>query len=326
MTMTKEKSKNERGVFRGRSPLFKKIFVNLAVGYILTGLIGSTWCAQEVFKGAAFFCVLFSLGTVYVFFIIPEILMLIALKNKSREVVIASVIINMFYLLVLCGLIHRPRIYVDEAGMVYHYAFGWRFIALSCLILSVALGILLLILINHEKWSLKKNMIALLITVIVSCGLVGGIGILTLVQRHSTLEMMKEQYVKNCESTENDQLSELSSDVVGIKTVKFAVVPTSKITLSSTDICGIDSDHSDLQDNVVLIEINGKPISNDDHDYLIGQEDDNEPFSKRQDLAAKYGLTMRKHGKPARQSVKQVKKTEVDWTEKQIEKYQGIGK
>ena len=29
-----------------------------------------------------------------------------------------------------------------------------------------------------------------------------------------------------------------------------------------------------------------------------------------------------KHGKPARQSLKQVKKTEVDWTEKQIDKYQ----
>lgn len=324
--MTKEKSKNERGVFRGRSPLFKKLFVNLAVGYILTGLIGSTWCARDVLTGAGPWILIFSLGTVCVIFVVPEILMGIALKNKNKGVVIASVVVNIIYLLIFGGFFKRPLIYDDEGGVMYHYAFGWRFIALSCLIFSVALGILLLILINHEKWSLKKNMIVLLITAIVSCGLVGEVGILTLVQRHSTLEMMKEQYVKNRESTENDQLSELSSDVVGIKTAKFAVVPTSKITLSSTDICGIDSDHSDLQDNVVLIEINGKPISNDDHDYLIGQEDDNEPFSKRQDLAAKYGLTMRKHGKPARQSVKQVKKTEVDWTEKQIEKYQGIGK
>ena len=78
--------------------------------------------------------------------------------------------------------------------------------------------------------------------------------------------------------------------MVGIKTVKFAVVPTSKITLTSTDVCGTDSD---LQDNVALIEVNGKPISNHDYNYLIGQEDENEPFSK---LAAKYGLTMRKHG------------------------------
>ena len=66
--MTKEKQ--ERGVFNGRSPLFKNLFVWLAVGYILTGLVGSTWCAQEVFKGAAFLCVLFSLWTVYVLFIV----------------------------------------------------------------------------------------------------------------------------------------------------------------------------------------------------------------------------------------------------------------
>ena len=318
--MTKEKQ--ERGVFNGRSPLFKNLFVWLAVGYILTGLVGSTWCAQEVFKGAAFFCVLFSLGTVYVLFIVPEILMTVALINKNREVVIASVVINMFYLLVLCGLARRPKVYVDEAGVEYHYAFNWRFIALSCLIISIALGIALLILINHAKWSLRKNRIALLITAIVSCGLIGGVGVVTLVQRHSTLVMMKAQYVKNCESTENNQLSDLSSDVVGIKTAKFAVVPTSKITLASTDECGTEYN---LQDNVALIEINGKPISNDDYDYLIGQEDDNEPFSKRQALAAKYGLTMRKHGKPARQSLKQVKKTEVNWTEKQIDKYNDIG-
>ena len=318
--MTNEK--HERGVFKGRSPLFKNLFVGLAVGYILTGLVGSTWCAQEVFKGAAFFCVLFSLGIVYVFFIVPEILMTVALINKNREVVIASVTVNMFYLLVLGGLARRPKVYVDEAGVVYHYAFNWRFIALSCLITSIALGIALLILINHTKWSLKKNGIALLITAIVSCGLIGRVGVVTLVQRHSTLVMMKEQYVKNCESTENNQLSDLSSDVVGIKTAKFAVVSTSKITLASTDVCGTDSD---LQDNVALIEVNGKPISNHDHNYLIGQEDENEPFSKRQALAAKYGLTMRKHGKPARQSLKQVKKTEVNWTEKQIDKYNDIG-
>ncbi|WP_286006571.1 hypothetical protein [Ligilactobacillus aviarius] len=318
--MTNEK--HERGVFKGRSSLFKNLFVGLAVGYILTGLVGSTWCAQEVFKGAAFFCVLFSLGTVYVLFIIPEILMTVVLINKNREVVIASVVINMFYLLALGGLARRPKVYVDEAGVVYHYAFTWRFIALSCLIISIAFGIALLILINHANWSLRKNKIALLLTAIVSCGLIGGVGIITLVQRHSTLVMMKTQYVKNRESTEDKQLSDLSSDVVGIKTAKFAVVPTSKITLASTDVCGTDSD---LQDNVALIEVNGKPISNHDHNYLIGQEDENEPFSKRQALAAKYGLTMRKHGKPARQSLKQVKKTEVDWTEKQIDKYNGIG-
>ena len=312
--MTNEK--HERGVFKGRSPLFKNLFVGLAVGYILTGLVGSTWCAQEVFKGAAFFCVLFSLGIVYVFFIVPEILMTVALINKNREVVIASVTVNMFYLLVLGGLARRPKVYVDEAGVVYHYAFNWRFIALSCLIISIAFGIVMLILINHAKWSVKKNGIALLITVIVSCGLIGGVGMFTNVQRHSTLVMMKAQYVKNREATENDQLSDLGSDVVGIKTAKFAVVPTSKITLASTDVCGTDSH---LQDNVALIEINGKPISNHDYNYLIGQEDENEPFSKRQALAAKYGLTMRKHGKPARQSLKQVKKTEVNWTEKQID-------
>ena len=34
--MTNEK--HERGVFKGRSPLFKNLFVWLAVGYILTGL------------------------------------------------------------------------------------------------------------------------------------------------------------------------------------------------------------------------------------------------------------------------------------------------
>ena len=318
--MTKEKQ--ERGVFKGRSPLFKNLFVGLAVGYIVTGLVGSTWCARDVLTGAGPWILFFTLGSIYVIFIIPEILMGIALKNKNKGVVIVSVVINIIYLLIFGGLSKRPFVYDDEGGVEYHYAFDWRFIALSCLIISIALGISLLILINHAKWSLRKKKIALLITAIVSCGLIGRVGVVTLVQRHSTLVMMKEQYVKNCESTENNQLSDLSSDVVGIKTAKFAVIPTSKITLASTDACGTDYN---LQDNVALIEINGKPISNDDYDYLIGQEDDNEPFSKRQALAVKYGLTMRKHGKPARQSLKQVKKTEVNWTEKQIDKYNGIG-
>ena len=308
--------KHERGVFKGRSPLFKNLFVWLAVGYILTGLVGSTWCARDVLTGADPWILIFTMGTVCVIFIIPEILMGIALKNKNKEVVIVSVVINIIYLLIFGGLSKRPFVYDDEGGVEYHYAFDWRFIALSCLIISIALGIALLILINHAKWSLKKSKIALLITAIVSCGLIGGVGVLTLVQRHSTLVMMKTQYVKNCEATEDKQLSDLSSDVVGIKTAKFAVVPTSKITLASTDVCGTNSD---LQDNVTLIEVNGKPISNHDYNYLIGQEDENEPFSKRQALAAKYGLTMRKHGKPARQSLKQVKKAEVNWTEKQID-------
>ena len=312
--MTKEKQ--ERGVFRGRSPLFKNLFVWLAVGYILTGLVGSTWCARDVLTGAGPWILIFTLGTVCVIFIVPEILMGIALKNKNKEVIVASVIVNIIYLLIFGGLLKRPLVYDDEGGVEYHYAFNWRFVALSCLIISIALGIALLILINHAKWSLKKNKIALLITAIVSCGLIGGVGAFTLVQRHSTLVMMKAQYVKNRELTENNQLSDLSSDVVGIKTAKFAVVPTSKITLASTDVCGTNSD---LQDNVTLIEVNGKPISNHDYNYLIGQEDENEPFSKRQALAAKYGLTMRKHGKPARQSLKQVKKAEVNWTEKQID-------
>lgn len=318
--MTKEK--HERGFFKGRSPLFKNLFVWLAVGSILTGLVGSTWCARDVLTGAGPWILIFTLGTVCVIFIVPEILMGIALKNKNKEVIVASVVVNIIYLLIFGGLLKRPLVYDDEGGVEYHYAFGWRFVALSCLIISIALGIALLILINHTKWSLRKNKIALLVTAIVSCGLIGGVGVLTLVQRHSTLVMMKKQYVKNCESTENNQLSDLSSDVVGIKTAKFAVVPTSKITLASTDVCGPDSD---LQDNVALIEVNGKPISNHDYNYLIGQEDENEPFSKRQALAAKYGLTMRKHGKSARQSLKQVKKTEINWTEKQIDKYNGIG-
>ena len=33
--------KHERGVFKGCSPLFKNLFVWLAVGSILTGLVGS---------------------------------------------------------------------------------------------------------------------------------------------------------------------------------------------------------------------------------------------------------------------------------------------
>ena len=106
--------------------------------------------------------------------------------------------------------------------------------------------------------------------------------------------MMKKQYTKNRRLYENDQLSGLSSYVTGIKTAKFAVIPTSKITLNETDVC---RDAQNLQDNVVLIEINGKTISSYDCDYLTGGASENEPFSKRQELAAKYNLTMRQHGK-----------------------------
>ena len=89
----------------------------------------------------------------------------------------------------------------------------------------------------------------------------------------------------------------------GIHKVEFAIVPADKFSLSDL--------HNKYPDTPI-VQINGKKISSDDYNYLINQEDENEPFSKRQTLAAKYGLTMRKHGKPARQSLKQVKRTEVD--------------
>ena len=99
----------------------------------------------------------------------------------------------------------------------------------------------------------------------------------------------------------------------GVHKVEFAIVPANKFSLS---------DLHNTNPDTPIVRINEKKILSDDYNYLTNQEDENEPFSKRQALAAKYGLTMRKHGKPARQSLKQVKKTEVDWTEKQIDKYQ----
>lgn len=320
MNKEKKKLKGQRGVFQNRSPLFKNLFVCLAVGCILTGLIGSPWRARDILSGAGPWILIFTFGAAYIVFIIPEILMGIALINKKKSFVISSVVVNIIYLFIFGGLFERPLVYDDEGGVKYHYAFSWRFQSLIYLIISVVLGVGLLILINHLKWSLRINIFALYVTVIIGCGMIAEVKVLTDEQRHSTLVMMRKQYVKKRSSYENDRLSELSSDVVGIKTAKFAVIPTSKITLESTSVCG---NNSDLQDNVVLIEINGKPISNDDYDYLIGQEDENEPFSKRQELAAKYGLTMRKHEK-SHPLVKQIKKMEIHWTEKQIDKYQGI--
>lgn len=58
--MTKEKQ--ECGVFKGRSPLFKNLFVWLAVGYILTGLVGSTWCVRDVLTGAGPWILFFYFG------------------------------------------------------------------------------------------------------------------------------------------------------------------------------------------------------------------------------------------------------------------------
>ena len=137
--------------------------------------------------------------------------------------------------------------------------------------------------------------------------------------------MMKKQYTKNRRLYENEQLSELSSDVTGIKTAKFAVIPTSKNTLNATDVCRDGRDVQNLQSNVVLIEINGKSLSSYDCDYLTGDASEHEPFSKRQELAAKYNLTMPQHGKKDRQAGKHIKKTEIYWTGKQINKYQKIG-
>ena len=121
------------------------------------------------------------------------------------------------------------------------------------------------------------------------------------------------RYNKSIKSSENSELSSLTDYVSGVHKVEFAIVPANKFSLSD-----LHNTHPDTP----IVRINEKKISSDDYNYLTNQEDENEPFSKRQALAAKYGLTMRKHGKPARQSLKQVKKTEVDWTEKQIDKYQ----
>lgn len=174
MTEEKREQKNQCGVFKNRSPLFKNLFINLATGYILTGLFGSPWCARDILTGAGPWILIITFGTAYVIFIVPEILMGIALKNKNKELVTVSVVVNIIYLFIFGGFFQRPLVYDDEGGVQYHYAFGWRFVSLSCLIISIALGIALLILINHSKWSLKKNMVALCATIIISCGLIGG--------------------------------------------------------------------------------------------------------------------------------------------------------
>lgn len=322
MIEEKRELKNQRGVFKNGSPLSNKLFISLVIGFILTGLVGSLWCARYVLTGAGPWILVFTLGGAYVIYIIPEILMGITLINRNKILMIASIIVNIIYLFTFNGLFQRPLVYDDEGGIQYHYAFTWRFVSLSCLIISTALGIILLILINRSKWSRKKNGAALWAIVIISCGLIGSIGIITTIQQRSTLVMMKKQYTKNRRSYENGQLSELSSDVSGIKTAKFAVIPTSKITLNETNVC---RDAQNLQDNVVLIGINGKPISSYDYDYLTDKASENEPFGKRQELAAKYNLTMRQHEKKDHQAGKHIKKTEVHWTEKQIDKYQKIG-
>lgn len=323
ITMIEEKRelKNQRGG-ENRSPLSKKLFISLVIGFILTGLVSSLWCARYVLTGAGPWILILTLGGAYLIYIIPEILMGITLINKSQVLMIVSIIINIIYLFIFNGLFQRPLVYDDEGGVQYHYAFTLRFVSLSCLIISTALGIVLLILLNRSKGSRKKKRAALWATVIISCGLIGSIGMITMVQQRSTLVMMKKQYTKNRRLYENEQLSELSSDVTGIKTAKFAVIPTSKITLNETDVC---RDAQNLQDNVVLIEINGKTISSYDCDYLTGDASENEPFSKRQELAAKYNLTMRQHRKKDHQAGKHIKKTEIHWTKKQIDKYQGIG-
>ncbi|WP_283581816.1 hypothetical protein [Ligilactobacillus hohenheimensis] len=326
ITMIEEKRelKNQRGG-ENRSPLSKKRFISLVIGFILTGLISSLWCARYVLTGAGPWILILTLGGAYLIYIIPEILMGITLINKSKLLIIVSIIINIIYLFIFNGLFQRPLVYDDEGGIQYHYAFTLRSVSLSCLIISTALGIILLILLNRSKWSRKKNWVALWATVIISYGLIEGIGMITTTQRQSTLVMMKKQYAKNRRLYENDQLSGLSSYVTGIKTAKFAVIPTSKITLNSTDVCRDDRDVQNLQSNVVLIEINGKSLSSYDYDYLTGDASEHEPFSKRQELAAKYNLTMRQHEKKNHQAEKHIKKTEIHWTKKQIYKYQGIG-
>lgn len=324
MIEEKRELKNQRGG-ENRSPLSKKRFISLVIGFILTGLVSSLWCARYVLTGAGPWILILTLGGAYLIYIIPEILMGITLINRGQVLMIVSIIINIIYLFIFNGLFQRPLVYDDEGGVQYHYAFTLRFVSLSCLIISTALGIVLLILLNRSKGSRKKKRAALWATVIISCGLIGSIGMITMVQQHSTLVMMKKQYTKNRRLYENEQLSELSSDVTGIKTAKFAVIPTSKITLNATDVCRDDRDVQNLQNNVVLIEINGKPISSYDYDYLTGDASENEPFSKRQELAAKYNLTMRQHEKKNHQAEKHIKKTEIHWTKKQIDKYQGIG-
>lgn len=96
---------------------------------------------------------------------------------------IVSIIVNIIYLFIFNGLSQRPLVYDDEGGVQYHYAFTLRFVSLSCLIISTALGIVLLILLNRSKGSRKKKRAALWATVIISCGLIGGIGIVTMIQQ-----------------------------------------------------------------------------------------------------------------------------------------------
>ena len=225
MIEEKRELKNQRGGKNG-SPLSKKLFISLVIGFILTGLVSSLWCARYVLTGAGPWILVLTLGGAYLIYIIPEILMGITLINRSQVLMIVSIIINIIYLFIFNGLFQRPLVYDDEGGVQYHYAFTLRFVSLSCLIISTALGIVLLILLNRSKGSRKKKRAALWATVIISCGLIGSIGMITMVQQHSTLVMMKKQYTKNRRLYENEQLSELSSDVTGIKTAKFAVIPT----------------------------------------------------------------------------------------------------
>lgn len=254
-----------------------------------------------------------SFGTLYIFFIIPEILMKIALKNKSSEFIIVSLIINIIYFFIFNGLSSAPLVYDDEGEVTYHYAFNWRMLAVICLIISIMLGIIMLIMIYQNYLSKKVQKILLIVTVGGCIFLVSGVVTWTSIQKNQTLVIMKEQYSNNVSDYEDDLLNELVNHSDNIKSVKFAVVPDSDITLADTNVC--DKDSSNLDSYVALIEVNGKKISNSNYDKIIMENDLNE---EKWEIANKYGITLHCNKNSMQQSMDKFSINEVAWNKEQI--------
>lgn len=284
-----------------------KIFSRLGILYLICFIPFYFWCVNWVDSYISGWGFLFTLGIPLYILAIPGFLMIKALDNKDSYTVIDSMLVNILYGALFNHLSSVP--YLNDG--TFEYEFSLRFLGLAGLIFCIMIGIVMALMLG--ELSKERSKLIAKIGLIGGGFLVLGLSVITAVQWHSQSIIENVRYNKSIKSSENSELSSLTDYVSGVHKVEFAIVPANKFSLSD-----LHNTHPDTP----IVRINEKKISSDDYNYLTNQEDENEPFSKRQALAAKYGLTMRKHGKPARQSLKQVKKTEVDWTEKQIDKYQ----
>lgn len=302
--------------FKNKSRAFKLTYDLLVIVYLFASFKVSVWEARFILSGAGPWAIIFTFGLAFVIFLIPEIIFFNALKVKTKKRMVSAIAFNGLFYLFLNGLLTAPRLDGDEGGVTHFYAFNWRQSAAFYFAISIVVGIAL-VLMCYSKRSLKQKILILTCSSLIGLAFAGITVMITQKQKTETLTEIRSRYRREVRSVKKEMLTDLADSVTGVHEVKFAVLSPSEVTLKNNEGC--DSDRGcNVENDVLLIELNGKQIKSSDYYELLDSGENNS--KQKQELATKYGIQINHDNKKTK--VADIQQKEVIWNQSKFNKFQ----